>query len=59
MKKNNAMDQDRNQQPRRLRLQRETLVLLEDAALRQHARGGTGGGPDQHCRTGSSVPTDF
>lgn len=40
MKKKERKDQEQNQQPRRLRLDRETILVLDDPALLGGARGG-------------------
>jgi hypothetical protein len=47
MKKNKTNDQEQNRNPRRLSLNRETILLLNDPALLELARGGTDGTSSQ------------
>jgi hypothetical protein len=44
MKKNRMKDQEQEGKPRRLGLNRETILVLNDPALLELARGGGGGG---------------
>jgi hypothetical protein len=41
MKKNRTKDQEPRRKPRRLTLSRETILVLQDPALLELARGGT------------------
>jgi hypothetical protein len=50
MKKNRTKDEE--QKPRRLRLSRETILVLDDLALLGLAKGGSEG--EDPCPTGSS-----
>jgi len=43
MKKNKTKDLEQNQTPRRLGLSRETILILNDPALLDQARGADGG----------------
>ena len=57
MKKNRTKDQEQRQKPRRLLLSRETIKILDDAALLQLIKGGAGdgasGGPS--CTSNSTA----
>jgi hypothetical protein len=53
MNKNKTKDQE--QKPRRLSLNRETIVLLNDPALLELARGARNDDPRPSCNTGSSL----
>jgi hypothetical protein len=54
MNKNKTKDQERK--PRRLSLNRETILLLNDPALLGLARGARNDEPGTNCNTKSSVP---
>lgn len=62
MKKKTTKDQE--QKPRRLRLNRETIRLLNDPELRELVRGGTTGGAGSDmigncCRTTSQTSDPY
>ena len=56
MKKNKTKDQEQNRKPRRFSLSRETILLLDDPALLELARGADE--PGTICNTGSSGPVE-
>lgn len=51
MKKNKTKDQEQNRKQRRLSLNRETILVLNDPALLELARGGSAlsGDPNTSC----------
>jgi hypothetical protein len=57
VKKSKAKDQDQKQTPRRLSLNRETILILNDPALLEIPRGQTGSDVGRACHRTTGIAT--
>lgn len=55
MKKNKTTNQEQKRKPHRLRLNRETIHVLDDPALLELARGGRVGSGIESCETSTII----